>query len=108
MTKKQQLILKIMHLAYLVHETTKFCVFISFMGHINRLEISIRESTERWENKVLETEMRVRFTKHWKEMAGDIAYLTAKAEVLEHILQEQEILYEELEYEEEYVRHYTF
>lgn len=107
MTKKQQLILKIMHLAYLVHETTKFCVFIEFSGHVNGLYVRIRESKKNWQVEVLGTEITESYMKH--EKAGEaLAYLTAKVEVLEHILREQEIPYEELDYEEEYVRHYTF
>lgn len=107
MTEKQQLILKIMHLAYLVHEMTEFCVFIDFSGHINRLDVRIRESKENWQNEVMEASITESYMKH--EKAGEILpYLTAKAEVLEHILQEQEIPFEELDYEEEYVRYYTF
>lgn len=108
MTKKQQLILKIMHLAYLVHELTEFCVFMRLSGHIGSVEISIRESREKWENVMLESRISKLYAENRKEMDPTFSYLTAKVEVLEHILQEQEIPYEKLDYEEEYIRHYSF
>lgn len=109
MLETTRLILKIMHLAYLVHEETSYCVFFSFSGHINSFDMSIRHSQERWQEHVLETE----FYTNYKALRDNgvgakLADLKSKIAVLEQILTEQEISYCDLDYEEEYTRLYSF
>lgn len=110
MTAKDKLIVEIMHLAYLVHVETPYCVFFSFSGHVEAFEISIRESKENWQNTVLDSQTR-RFYDDARQMDGHnpaLAELLAKRDVLKQILEEQEIPYDELDCEVEYVERYTF
>lgn len=109
MLERTKLIIKIMHLAYLVHVKTSYCVFIDFSGHIDTLQLSIRESTERWQNRVLDTEFYASYKAlRDDEVGAGLADLQSKVAVLERILTEQEVPYCDLDYEEEYVRLYTF
>ena len=109
MLERTRLILKIMHLAYLVHEKTNYCIFFSFSGHIDSFDLDIRESKERWQARVLETH----FCTSYKALRDNgvdakLADLKSKIMVLEGILADGEIAYEELDYEEEYNRVYLF
>lgn len=105
MTERQKLILKIMHLAYLVHEYTDYCVFIRFSGHVDDLAIDIRQSKKEWRVEAIKSEMETAYS---KLKGNNSMYLYAKIQVLEDILVYDEIDYEEMDYEEECIRHYTF
>lgn len=107
MEERDKLILKIMHLAYLVHVETDYCVFIDFSGHVDSLQISIRESVAAWEVDVLETEFDTAF-QDTCESGEHHVYLKAKIQILEQILAGQEIAYENLDYEEMYSKKYYF
>lgn len=103
------MVIKIMHLAYLVHELTDYCVFVRFSGHIDRLEIDIRQSQEQWQVRALETTF---YTSYKAERDNGIelklANLKSKIAVLEQVLAEGEIPYEELDDHERYAKHCTF
>ncbi len=107
MDEKQKMILRIMQLAYLVHELTEYCVFIRFSGHVHSLEIDIRESVENWERVVMETQMRLAYRKH-RDKGEEFAYYKCKIDVLEQILKDGEVDLSELEYEDETIRSYYF
>ena len=107
MTTKERLTLKLMHLAYLVHTQTHYCVFISFSGHVDFLGLSIRESKDNWQERVLEAELYAQYKK-LDGMAPKERELAANVAVLEAILNDGEIPFDDLDYEEEYSRHYTF
>ena len=109
--ERERLVVRLMHLAYMVHENTDYCVFINFSGHIDRIEISIRESMKNWQTKVLEAEIQNKFNEIYSETKdAHLAALRAKVAVLEQILKDGEVDYYQdgVEYEEWLEREYTF
>lgn len=48
--KKIQTITEVITKAVIVNNTTDVCIFIDYSGHINKLELSIRESKEDFNN----------------------------------------------------------
>ena len=106
-TKEERLILNIMHLSYLVDVETPYCTFVYWSGHIQQLRVNVRESRDEWQHKLFESEISAAYRKNRDEYSPQIAYLKSCVDILINILKEHEIPYEELDYEEEYVRHYT-
>ena len=105
--ERQRLIVEVMTLAFAVHENTDYCVFIDFSGHVNSCSISIRESKERWQNNVCETELSTAIS--FYRSAGEIdSYLKAAKDVLTQILKDGEIPYEMLTRHVDTVYNYTF
>lgn len=103
----EHLIITIMHLAYLVHSRTNYCVFINFSGHVNNLEVSIRKSRAEWQTKVLKTEFYTEYIR--LSRSGDpLALLNAKIAILKRILDEGNIPYEECDVEQIYSEQYSF
>ena len=84
--------MEIMNLAYIVDQETEYCVFINFSGHVQGLEVEIRESKSNWSTKVAEMD----FYAFWNEKYKDIPYddLKAKKLVLESILENHDIPYD--------------
>ena len=109
MDEETRLVIRIMHLAYLVNASTDYCVFIHFSGHVNQLEIQIAESKKLYTHAVLQTDFATVY-KSWRDRNAPplVAELKARADVLERILTERKIPFDELDYEEEYSRIYTF
>ena len=109
MLEVTRLILRVMHLGYLVDLGTSYCVFFTFSGHIDRFDMSIRQSKERWQERVLDTEFSVAYKALRDEgIDARLADLKSKIAVLESILIGEGIPYEDLDYEEEYLRYYSF
>jgi len=104
---KDQIITELLHLAYLVHAKTKYCVFLEFYGHVDSLEISIRESKQNWETKVLETKFYTAYKEHTKQ-ADPLAYLKAKRDVLIEIIKTEDVPYELCDVERYEVVEYSF
>jgi len=98
-----------MRLAYLVNQNTDYCVFINFSGHVNRLSITIAESKKLYDHDVLTSEFSTCY-KSWRDKNALplVAELRARAEVLERILTEGKVPFDDLNYEEEYTRLYIF
>ena len=109
MDEETRLVIKIMHLAYLVNQYTNYCVFIHFSGHVNSLEITIAESKKLYMNRVLTSEFSTCY-KAWRDKDARplIAELRERTELLERILTEHEIPFDDLNYEEVYERIYQF
>lgn len=109
MDEETRLVIRIMRLAYLVNQNTDYCVFINFSGHVNSLHVTIAESKKRYDHDVLVSEFSTCY-KIWRDKNAPplIAELKARMDVLERILTEREIPFEELNYEEEYNRLYSF
>ncbi|MGF9913704.1 hypothetical protein ABEX47_03215 [Paenibacillus ehimensis] len=95
------LIGEITTLAYMVNTNTQYCVFVRFAGHVNWIEISIRESQEEYKT----------------ELVNETTYLDPSPKVvckrlaeikteLRKILRKNRIDYSRLGYEIEEVRHY--
>ncbi len=109
MLEVTRLILKVMHLGYLVHLETSYCVFFSFSGHIDSFDMSIRQSQEHWRKQVLKTNFYTVYQSLCDEgIDAKLADLKSKIAVLEGILMGEGIPYEDMEYEEEYTRLYSF
>lgn len=109
MTEKDRLVIKVLHLAYLVHVYTQYCVFIRFAGHVGCLLVDIRKSKDDWQNEQFKDEMQIEYRQNRK--SGDdpiIAELRGKIAILEHVLKDGEVPWNKLKYEEEIVRTYTF
>jgi hypothetical protein len=96
-----------MQLAYLVQKCTDYCVFIRFSGHIEQLEVDIRESRKNWETEVLKTEFHTAF-KEYYEKKDPLMDLKSKRDVLARIINEKEIPYEDCHVEEYIVEEFTF
>lgn len=105
--ERQLLIMEIMSLAFAVHESTEYCVFIDFSGHVNSLEISIRESVERYQNKVCDTEVYSVYKEYYDIGEAD-AHLKAVRDILKKILKDGEVPYGEMERQIEEVVTYIF
>lgn len=86
--------MEIMNLAFLVDQETPYCVFIDWSGHVENLEISIRESKDRYTVKVAEMEFYTWWSKRNKNKGVGYDALKAKKEVLESILEHHEIPYD--------------
>jgi hypothetical protein len=108
MNEQDKLIIEIMQLGYLVQRYTKYCVFIDFSGHIDKLEINIRESKENWRTKVLDTEFYTEYEKLYKHEKDPFAFLKAKRNILARIIREEEIPYEDCDVEQHVVNEYSF
>ena len=89
MTKEQK-IQELLWLAVLVDQKTDYCVFIRYSGHVQWLEMEIRESKANYDKEVAES----RIILHDKDF--DERYERAK-EVLTSILEKGEIHYDMLE-----------
>jgi hypothetical protein len=108
MLEKDRLMIKLLHLGYLVHIRTKYCVFIRFSGHIDQVELQVCESKEKWRNELFTGQVQTEFNKLFESEESHLAGLKARVLILERILEDEEIPYEEMDYEEEYVRRYSF
>ncbi len=109
MDEETRLVLRIMHLAYLVNQRTDYCVFINFSGHVNSLHVTIAESKKRYDHDVLVSEFSTCYKVYRDQNAPPLlAELKARSEILERILTEREIPFDDLNYEEMYSRLYTF
>ena len=42
---------EVMSLAYLVNQNTDYCIFVSYSGHVNLLEVSIFPSKEEYQSE---------------------------------------------------------
>jgi hypothetical protein len=104
---KDQIIIEIMHLAYLVQRHTNYCVFIEFHGHVEQLEVRIRASKEDWQTKVLDTQFHTEFKK-WMAQKDPLAFYKAKRDILKRILDEGEVPYELCDVERYTVEEYSF
>lgn len=107
MTEKDRIILEIMHLAYLVQINTKFCVFFSFSGHVDKFEVRICASKENWQTELLSSEFHTAY-KDYIDQQDPLAYFKAKRDILAKIINEHNIPYEECDVKKYLVEDYTF
>ena len=56
---KEQLIADIFLLGMKAHHNTERCVFVEFRGHIDHLDISVRESRDNYGNELAATDIRL-------------------------------------------------
>jgi len=105
--EKEMLIIQIMQLSYLVQAKTKYCVFINFAGHVDTLQVDIRESKKHWEKEVLKTEFHTVY-KNYQPHEDALAFYKAKRDILVRILEDGDIPYEDCEVEQEIVEHIIF
>lgn len=105
---EQSLALRMMQLAYLVQTHTDFCVFIRFSGHVNTLDIEIAKSKEDWKTILFEAETMRLYQEQRKNSAPKLAHLQTKIQLLEQILSDGEIPFEDLEFVEESIGYYKF
>ena len=111
MDEETRLVIRVLYLAYLVQRLTKFCVFIQFSGHVNQLEIDVRESKEHWQQEALRSEFQAAYDAQRSSlelMSIHLADLKSKVDVLERILTEQAIPFDDLESETETIEHFYF
>jgi len=102
MTEKQQLVLRIMRLAYLVHENTSYCAFIRYSGHVDELQVEIRRSKDIWQEKLFQVELVDHYTER-KNEGSRYPQLDATVALLENILRDGRIDFDEVgEYEIRY------
>lgn len=105
---KDELVVKVLYLAYLVQVKTDYGVFVNYSGHVDQLSIRIVASKERWQCPVLESEMYLAY-EHWRHSAEPVeAALRAKINVLEEVLRTGKVPYDDLDYEEIVYREYSF
>ena len=89
MTEKDKLILEIMGLAYLVQRETEYAVFIDYSGHVDRLEIEIVESADRYQNKLSSASFYPNKLDWYTD--DPLAWLKVKRDHLTHIIEHGEI-----------------
>jgi hypothetical protein len=76
-------------LAMKVQETTEYCVFIRFSGHINNLEIEIRKSKKAYQTRIIDSEFETgglfvtdeRFEKRYQEIRGFLVDILKKGKI---------------------------
>jgi hypothetical protein len=76
-------------LAMKVQETTEYCVFIQFSGHVNNLEIDISKSKKNYKDRVIESEFRTdgpyvtkeHFERRYKEIKGFLVNILKKGKI---------------------------
>lgn len=56
MFKPLRLMGEVMALAYLVNETTDYCVFTHFAGHVDTLEVEVAKSKDDFKTKIFKSE----------------------------------------------------
>ena len=108
MNEQDKLIIEIMQLGYLVQRYTDYCVFVTFSGHVDQLEINIRKSKENWQTEVLKTEFYTEYEKLARYDKNPLAFLEAKRNILAQIIKENNIPYEECDVEQYVVNEYSF
>jgi hypothetical protein len=99
MNEKQKLTSEIMTLAYMVNETTEYCTFLRFSGHVNNVEITIAKSRKDYLDKIVTSDFKPN---------GNIERLQSAKETLLKILKEKNIDVSGFDYEIEEIRHYKF
>ena len=105
---KDALVVKVMHLAYLVQVHTGYCVFIRYAGHVDSLGVTIAESKEHWRHEVLRDKLCLAYRSYRPGKGTWEAALLAKIDVLEQILRDGKIDYDDLDYEDIVTREYVF
>lgn len=107
--EERDIVIQIMHLAYLVHTQTDYCVMIDYAGHVNSLTLSIRKSKDDWRTEVLRTEFYDAYAKlSKKNIPSWLASVQSKVDVLKRILEDHEIPYDECDVEQYLVSEYSF
>lgn len=111
--KEARLIMKAMNLAYLVQARTSYCVFINYSGHVDSLDISIRESREKYNNELAKSHIYgwESYYEHYKKYTtkkDKNASIKAKIDLLKSILTNHEIDYSMCEREEQINYNYSF
>jgi hypothetical protein len=105
--EKQKLALEIMALALLVDQNTDYCVFIDYSGHVESMDISIRQDKKNYQNKVCESKV-YRIFQDLNKKGDAYASLKSRRDVLKHILEEKEIPYHEMTEHVEKISHWEF
>lgn len=111
--KDRRLVMKLMNLAYLVQCSTEYCVFINYSGHVDSLDISIRESRKNYSNELAKThiygwEQYYEYYKEYQTKKEKYAALKAKIDLFKKILTDYEIDYSMCERETEVNYRYSF
>jgi len=105
--EKLKLVLEIMALAVLVDQQTKYCVFCDYAGHVELLNVSIRENKKKYYNKIAESST-YRIFKDYNEKGDPNAFLKSRRDVLREILETHDIPYHEMTEHVEEIRNYKF
>ena len=107
MDEKDKLVIEIIQLAYLVQRYTDFCIFIRYSGHVDALEIDIRQSVTSWQTEVLKTEITQIYREYYQK--GDcLRDLKSKRDILLKIIHEHDVPYEDVDVEQYLVEQYSF
>jgi len=104
-TTRDDLVMRALCLAHMVNQYTEYCVFIHYSGHVQSMDIIIAPTKKRFCERALETEFYTTYKEYAKESDAEIK---AKIEILKHILQENEIPFDDCKYTETLIREYTF
>jgi acid stress-induced BolA-like protein IbaG/YrbA len=99
MNEKQKLTSEIMTLTYMINETTEYCAFIRFSGHVDDVEIDIAKSKKDYLKSIVSSGF---------ETKGSIERLQSVKETLLEILKDKNIDVSNFDYEIEEIRHYKF
>lgn len=107
--QERDIVIQIMHLAYLVQTQTKYCVMLDYAGHVNSLTVSIRESKDNWRNEVLRTEFYDAYAELSKNNVPSwLASAQSKVNVLQRILNEHQIPYDDCDVTRYFTDEYSF
>lgn len=108
-TERQKLIMEIIMLAVLVQENTDYCIFLDYSGHVDSIDVRIRESKKNWQNEVCESRITTKFQDYYhKDRSDHLASLKAKRDILKEILETHEIPTHEMEEHVEHIMNYHF
>lgn len=102
-TDRNKLVIEIMALAYLVQVHTDYAVFINYSGHVDSLEISIRESAANYIKKITSTEF---YVEKYRDDA--FGWLKSKRDHLLSIIKTGEVDTSEINEVLETIVHYEF
>lgn len=99
MNNKQKLTSEIMTLAYMINETTEYCAFLRFSGHVDDVEIDIAKSKKDYLKSIVTSGFGTK---------SSIGRLQTVKETLLEILKEKNVDVSEFDYDIEEIRHYKF
>lgn len=98
-----RLVLELMCLAYIVQKTTDYAVFIDYSGHVDKLNVSIRESPTNYNKEIASTDFYVA-DETARQAAGEprdpLGWLKSKRKHFMAILETGEVDLGEYEVEE--------
>lgn len=108
--ERQRLFVRMLGLAYMIQLETSYCVFIDYSGHVDTLEVDIRESKKNWQQKVASCNIYTseKYEEFQKSGEDPNFWVKEKVRILEEILESGEVDTSGMREEVETICHHYF